>query len=165
LILSEGGSTSTLAQAGPRTIWQQFGNNIGDVIPMRPQCSWQKSGDVTACPTSNLTVSPTCFQCHADGRRAGLKIRSSQEGVGSSPTFGTKATSPPNPRMGRGAGRTSAQGGVPRMVPLEWRIHRSVPDDAGRLISALRGLVSNRCASSPAVEGHRGGVPACVVWC
>jgi hypothetical protein len=79
-------------------------------------------------------------------------------GVGSSPTFGTKTTSPPNPRKGRGAGRTAAQGAVPRMVPLEWRIHRSIPDDDGRLTSALRGLVSNRCASSPAVEGPRGGV-------
>ena len=57
---------------------------------MRPQCYWQKGGAVTACQKSTLIVSPTCFQRHADGRRAGLKIRSSQEGVGSSPTFGTE---------------------------------------------------------------------------
>ena len=44
------------------------------------------------------------------------------------------------------------------MVRLEWRIHRWVPDDDGRLISALRGLVSNQCANSLAIEGPRGGV-------
>ena len=41
------------------------------------------------------------------------------------------------------------------MVPLEWRIHRWVPDDDRQLISALRGLVSNRWANSLAVEGPR----------
>ena len=34
-----------------------------------------------------IHVNPTSSQHQADGRRAGLKIRSSQEGVGSSPTF------------------------------------------------------------------------------
>jgi hypothetical protein len=58
-----------------QTIWQRFGNSTGDVSPTWLQCYWQKSGDVTACRTGNLTVSPTCFQRHADGRRAGLKIR------------------------------------------------------------------------------------------
>ncbi len=76
--------------AGTWTIWQQLGNNIGNVSPTWLQCCWQKSRDITACHTSNLTVSPTCFQRDVDGRRTGLKIRSSQEGVGSSPTFGTK---------------------------------------------------------------------------
>ena len=84
-------------------------------------------------------VIPISVQRETDGRRAGLKIRSWQEGVGSSPTFGTKASSPPNSRKGRGTGRTAVQGGVPRMVPLESRIHRSIPDDDGWLTSALRG--------------------------
>jgi hypothetical protein len=82
LILSGGGSTNTLAQAGHKTIWQQFDNNIGCVSPTCLLCHWEKSGGVTAFRTSNLTVSPTFFQRHADGRRAGLKIRSSQEGLG-----------------------------------------------------------------------------------
>ena len=42
-----------------------------------------------ALDSQTLSTTATCFQCHGDGRRAGLKIRSSQEGVGSSPTFGT----------------------------------------------------------------------------
>ena len=78
-----------LSRASAETNWQQNGNDIGRASPMRLQCHWQKRGDVTVCQISNLTVSPTCFQCDGDGRRAGLKIRSSQEGVGSSPTFGT----------------------------------------------------------------------------
>ncbi len=55
---------------------------------MRLQCCWQKSGDVTVCQASNLTVSPTCFQRHAYGSNAGLKIRWGNTRVGSSPTFG-----------------------------------------------------------------------------
>ena len=43
-----------------------------------------------ALDSQTLSTTATCFQCHGDGRRAGLKIRSSQEGVGSSPTFGTE---------------------------------------------------------------------------
>ena len=39
--------------------------------------------------TPEINVNPTSAQCQTDGRRAGLKIRSPQEGVGSSPTFGT----------------------------------------------------------------------------
>jgi hypothetical protein len=45
---------------------------------------------VRALDSQTLSTTATCFQRHADGRRAGLKIRSSQEGVGSSPTFGTE---------------------------------------------------------------------------
>jgi hypothetical protein len=67
------------------TIWQQHWRCQPNAAPM----ALAKSGDVTACHKANLTVSPTCFQRHVDGRRTGLKIRSSQEGVGSSPTFGT----------------------------------------------------------------------------
>ena len=44
---------------------------------------------VTALQSRALSVAATCFQYHGYGRRTGLKIRSSQEGVGSSPTFGT----------------------------------------------------------------------------
>jgi len=78
-----------LSRASAETSWQQNGNNIGRASPMGLQCHWQKSGDITVCHTSNLTVNATCFQCHVHGRRAGLKIRSPQGGVGSSPTFGT----------------------------------------------------------------------------
>ena len=42
-----------------------------------------------ALDSQTLSITATCFQCHGYGRRAGLKIRSSQEGVGSSPTFGS----------------------------------------------------------------------------
>ena len=41
-----------------------------------------------ALDSQTLSTTATCFQCHGDGRRTGLKIRSWQEGVGSSPTFG-----------------------------------------------------------------------------
>ena len=43
-----------------------------------------------ALDSQTLSTTATCFQCDGDGRRAGLKIRSSQEGVGSSPTFGNR---------------------------------------------------------------------------
>ena len=42
-----------------------------------------------ALDPQTLSINATCFQYHGTGRRPGLKIRSSQEGVGSSPTFGT----------------------------------------------------------------------------
>jgi hypothetical protein len=35
-----------------------------------------------------LSITSTCFQYHVYGRRTGLRIRSLQQGVGSSPTFG-----------------------------------------------------------------------------
>ena len=41
-----------------------------------------------ALDSQTLSITATCFQYDGDGRRTGLKIRSSQEGVGSSPTFG-----------------------------------------------------------------------------
>jgi hypothetical protein len=44
---------------------------------------------VTDLQSMPLSITATCFQSHEYGRRTGLKIRSSQEGVGSSPTFGT----------------------------------------------------------------------------
>ena len=43
-----------------------------------------------ALDSQTLSTTATCFQYHDYGRRTGLKIRSSQEGVGSSPTFGTE---------------------------------------------------------------------------
>ena len=55
-------------------------------------------GIVKPCRVPEQCVNSTSAQYQSNGRRAGLKIRSSQEGVGSSPTFGTKTTSPPNPR-------------------------------------------------------------------
>ena len=50
---------------------------------------------VNPCKIPEIYVNPTSAQCQTDGRRAGLKIRSSQEGVGSSPTFGTSNSRPP----------------------------------------------------------------------
>jgi hypothetical protein len=41
-------------------------------------------GEISGC----RLVGDPCFQYHEYGRRTGLKIRSSQEGVGSSPAFG-----------------------------------------------------------------------------
>jgi hypothetical protein len=43
---------------------------------------------VRALDSQTLSITATCFQRDGDGRRAGLKIRSSQGGVGSNPTFG-----------------------------------------------------------------------------
>jgi hypothetical protein len=43
---------------------------------------------VNPCKIPENDVNSMSAQCQTDGRRAGLKIRSSQEGVGSSPTFG-----------------------------------------------------------------------------
>ena len=42
-----------------------------------------------ALDSQTLSSTATCFQYHEYGRRTGLKIRSWQQGVGSSPTFGT----------------------------------------------------------------------------
>jgi hypothetical protein len=47
---------------------------------------------VLAMDPQTLSINATCFQYHEYGRRAGLKIRSSQGGVGSSPTFGSKTS-------------------------------------------------------------------------
>ena len=44
---------------------------------------------VTALHSKPLSITATCFQYHEYGRRTGLKIRSGNTGVGSSPTFGT----------------------------------------------------------------------------
>ena len=69
-----------------------------------------------ALDSQTLSTTATCFQCDGDGRRAGLKIRSSQEGVGSSPTFGTE-TSPPRrirTALTRAAGALADSGGRPR---------------------------------------------------
>ena len=136
------------------TIWQQYWPCHPNATTMSKRCS----RDVSSLKTRSFYVIPTCCQCHAHGRRAGLKIRSSQEGVGSSPTFGSKTSLPPNPRKGRGADRTAARGGLPRLEPLDWRIYRSIADDDARLTLALEGLAGNRFTSSPAVEGPRGGV-------
>ena len=45
---------------------------------------------VAAVKPKNLSILLTCFQHHGYGRSTGLTIRSPQEGVGSSPTFGTQ---------------------------------------------------------------------------
>ena len=56
---------------------------------MRLQCTCAGSSIVTALQSNPLSITATCFQYHEYGRRPGLKIRSWQQGVGSSPTFGT----------------------------------------------------------------------------
>ena len=48
---------------------------------------------VNPCKIPENYVIPVSAQRQTDGRRAGLKIRSSQEGVGSSPTFERAAES------------------------------------------------------------------------
>jgi hypothetical protein len=48
---------------------------------------------VIALKSSPLIITATCFQNYEYGRRTGLKIRSSQEGVGSSPNFGVDDSS------------------------------------------------------------------------
>jgi hypothetical protein len=45
---------------------------------------------VRALDSQTLSTTATYSQYHGYGRRAGLKIRSPQGGVGSSPTFGTE---------------------------------------------------------------------------
>ncbi len=72
--------------------WGRFGNNLATALAISRQRHSNencKGGDVTALNPRTLNVTATCFQYHDYGRRTGLKIRSSQEGVGSSPTFGT----------------------------------------------------------------------------
>ena len=57
-----------------------------------------------ALDSQTLSTTATCFQCDGDGRRTGLKIRSSQEGVGSSPNFGVDDSSRiASPRIAGGA--------------------------------------------------------------
>ena len=50
-----------------------------------------QGGDVRALDSETLSTTATCSQYHVYGRSPGLKIRSSQEGGGSSLTFGTDA--------------------------------------------------------------------------
>ena len=69
-----------------------FGNKMGTGLATSAQCRYnvRASGSiVTALQSKPLSITATCFQYHEYGRRTGLKIRSSQEGVGSGPTFGT----------------------------------------------------------------------------
>jgi hypothetical protein len=52
---------------------------------------------VRALDSQTLSTTATCFQRHIDGRRAGLKIRSPQEGVGSRVRFAPVAPRPASP--------------------------------------------------------------------
>jgi hypothetical protein len=54
--------------------------------------SEEKASVVTGLKPKPLSIAATCFQYHYYGRRTGLKIRSAQEGVGSSPTFGIETS-------------------------------------------------------------------------
>ena len=146
-------ATASLADLG--TKWEQDWQYQPNAATM-----YVRQGSiVTALKSKPLSITATCFQYHEYGRRTGLKIRSPQEGVGSSPTFGTKTTSPPNPRKTPGAGRTAAQGGVPADGSS------GAAQFIDRLPTMMRGYLrrfgsclSNRRANSPAVEGPRGGV-------
>ncbi len=74
-----------IGQSDLATNWQQDWQYQPDAAKMRKH----RGGVVLALDSQTLSTSATCFECHGNGRRTGLKIRSSQEGVGSSPTFGT----------------------------------------------------------------------------
>jgi tetratricopeptide (TPR) repeat protein len=58
------------------------------VSPMRLQCAPTPRAIVNPGKTPQIKFNPTSAQRQSDGRRAGLKLRSPQGGVGSSPTFG-----------------------------------------------------------------------------
>jgi hypothetical protein len=76
--------TASRAELG--TKWEQdrqYQPNAGTIFV-------RQGSIVTALQSKPLSITATCFQYHEYGRRTGLKIRSSQEGVGSSPTFGTE---------------------------------------------------------------------------
>jgi hypothetical protein len=66
---------------GPRKDWQYQTEAATTYVEL--------GNIVTALKPRTLSITATCFQYHVYGRGPGLKIRSSQEGVGSSPTFGT----------------------------------------------------------------------------
>ncbi len=66
------------------TKWEQYWR----YQPNATTISEEQVSIVTGLKTKTLSIAATCFQYHEYGRRTGLKIRSSQEGVGSSPTFG-----------------------------------------------------------------------------
>ncbi len=76
-----------LSRASAQTSWQQNGNNIGRVSPTRLQCHWHKSGDVTVCHTSNLTVSPSLFP-----RPRSWQTRRTQDPLGGNPRVGSNPT-------------------------------------------------------------------------
>ncbi len=84
-----------------RTIQTYRGPQFGRQLGTNCEQHWQRQphaatmrkhqgGDVRALDLQTSSTTATCFQCHDYGRRTGLKIRSSQEGVGSSPTFGAE---------------------------------------------------------------------------
>ena len=74
-----------IRRANLGTKWEQYWR----YQPNATTISEEQVSIVTGLKTKTLSTTATCFQRHADGRRTGLKIRSLQGGVGSSPTFGT----------------------------------------------------------------------------
>jgi hypothetical protein len=71
------------------TKWEQYWR----YQPNATTISEEQDSIVTGLNTKTLSIAATCFQYHEYGRRPGLKIRSSQEGVGSSPNFGVDDSS------------------------------------------------------------------------
>ena len=189
------------------TIWQQDWQYQPNAAVMYV-C---KGGIVTALKRLALSVAPTCFQYHGIGRRTGLKIRSPQGGVGSSPTFDIQnkpvnsstaaetfarswkfalrsrstgrglSTQSPAHLIHKGVwvqvppsvlnelrhsirARFEARGekrlgeASRQMDPRVCRIRPSNLGDGGRLALSRRVRVSNRCASSQAVQGTGGRV-------
>jgi len=56
-----------------------------------------RGGVVLALDSQTLSITATCIQYHDYGRSPGLKIRSSQEGLGSTPTFVISNSGEPHP--------------------------------------------------------------------
>jgi hypothetical protein len=75
-------ATASKAELG--TKWEQD----WQYQPNAPTKYVRQGSFVTASQSKPSGITATCFQYHGDGRRAGLKIRSWQQGVGSSGTLG-----------------------------------------------------------------------------
>jgi len=73
------------------TKWEQYWR----YQPNASTISEKQVSIVTGMKAKTLSIAATCFQYHEYGRSAGLKIRSPQGGVGSSPTFGTQSIHAP----------------------------------------------------------------------
>jgi hypothetical protein len=100
------------------------------------------AGIVTGVKSTALSVATTCFQYHGYGRRTGLKIRSSQEGVGSSPTFDTD----------------SARGVSCRLVARNSSNFRDAVLRMGRGVEVPVGVTRCGRPLTPILHDHREGI-------
>jgi hypothetical protein len=136
---------------------------------------------VTALRSMPLSITATCFQYHEYGRRAGLKIRSPQGGVGSSPTFGTptqrsvptrrEAAKAPLPQPFPPPGRANPDGVVrprhraPTRTRADTDVHQMLPKllpDCYRKCS--RPTRTWRRSSTHGIECPRPSAPASWRW-